>query len=113
MHVITNVYLYEGKLRFFGEGPKQLLHGIERTGSLRAAAMEMGMSYSKALKMVSNIEKVLGKPVTEKKIGGIGGGGSRLTKEAILLLEKYEQYQAACVENNQKLYEQFWGEKKI
>lgn len=32
--------------RFFGEGPCRLLHG-EETGSLRAAAQAMGLSYSK------------------------------------------------------------------
>ena len=32
-------------LRFFGEGPCRLLHLIEETGSLRAAAMSMGMAY--------------------------------------------------------------------
>ena len=36
-------------LRFFGEGPCRLLHLIEETGSLRAAAMSMGMAYTKAL----------------------------------------------------------------
>ena len=30
-------------LRFFGEGPCRLLHLIEETGSLRAAALSMGM----------------------------------------------------------------------
>ena len=37
--------------RFFGEGPCRLLHRIEETGSLRAAAQAMGLSYSKALRM--------------------------------------------------------------
>ena len=30
--------------RFFGEGPCRLLHRIEETGSLRAAAQAMGLS---------------------------------------------------------------------
>ena len=38
--------------KFFGEGPYQLLLGVERTGSLRCAAMEMGMAYTKAMKLV-------------------------------------------------------------
>ena len=38
--------------RFFGEGPCRLLHRIEETGSLRAAAQAMGLSYSKALRRI-------------------------------------------------------------
>ena len=36
--------------RFFGEGPYQLLDCIERCGSLRSAAQEMNMAYTKAYK---------------------------------------------------------------
>ena len=32
--------------RFFGEGPCRLLHRIEETGSLRAAAQAMGLSQN-------------------------------------------------------------------
>ena len=38
--------------RFFGEGPCRLLHAIEQTGSLRAAAQSMQMAYTKALGLV-------------------------------------------------------------
>jgi molybdate transport system regulatory protein len=62
--------------RFFGEGPCRLLHRIEETGSLRAAAQAMGLSYSKALRMVKRAEKELGFALTRKTIGGRGGGGS-------------------------------------
>lgn len=47
-------------LRFFGEGPCRLLHLIEETGSLRAAAMSMGMAYTKALAIMRRAEKNLG-----------------------------------------------------
>lgn len=40
--------------RFFGEGPCRLLHLIEETGSLRSAAAQMGLSYSKALRLVQH-----------------------------------------------------------
>lgn len=45
--------------RFFGEGPCRLLHLIEETGSLRSAAARMGLSYSKALRLVQHAEKEL------------------------------------------------------
>ena len=76
--------------RFFGEGPCRLLHLIEETGSLRSAAAQMGLSYSKAL--------------TCKTIGGRGGGGSTLTTEARQFLERYEAYRDACVQTSRELY---------
>ena len=66
----------EAGQRFFGEGPRQLLEGVERLGSLRAAAAEMGMAYTKALALVRRAEKELGFPLTRRSIGGKGGGGS-------------------------------------
>ena len=60
--------------RFFGEGPCRLLHAIEQTGSLRAAAQSMQMAYTKALGLVRHAEQVLGFALTERKIGGKGGG---------------------------------------
>ena len=54
-------------LRFFGEGPCRLLHLIEETGSLRAAAMSMGMAYTKALAIMRRAEKNLGFPLTARR----------------------------------------------
>ena len=54
--------------RFFGEGPCRLLHLIAETGSLRSAAAQMGLSYSKALRLVQHAEKELGFALTCKTI---------------------------------------------
>ena len=70
----------------------------------------MNLSYSKAIAMVNRAEETLGFPLTEKRIGGKGGGGSVLTSEAILFLEKYEAYREACYEANRKLYMEFFSE---
>ena len=60
--------------RFFGNGPMRLLQLIGETGSLRCAAQQMGLSYSKALVIVKRAEAELGFALTEKTIGGRGGG---------------------------------------
>ena len=49
----------------FGPGVAALLEGIRETHSLRAAAAEMGMAYSKAWTIMKNAEKELGFPLTE------------------------------------------------
>ena len=100
--------------RFFGEGPCRLLHLIEETGSLRSAAAQMELSYSKALRLVQHAEKELGFALTCKTIGGRGGGGSTLTDiftltaEARQFLERYEAYRDACVQTSRELYSAFF-----
>ena len=110
MRAVTNIFLYQEDEKFFGEGPCRLLHGIETYGSLRAAAIQMNLSYSKATTMISRAEKAIGFSLTEKTIGGKGGGGSRLTKEAKIFLKKYETYREACYESNRRLYGEIFSE---
>ena len=109
MKAVTSIYLYENEEKFFGEGPCRLLRGIERTGSLRAAAMEMNMSYSKATTIINRAEKALKFSLTEKTIGGKGGGGSQLTLEAKEFLKKYERYREACYEANSRIYHEIFS----
>ena len=85
--------------RAFGPGPRELLHRIEETGSLRSAAASMGMAYTKATRLVKTAEASFGFKLTERTIGGAGGGGSRLTTEARDLLGRYEAFEHACVDD--------------
>lgn len=74
----------------FGPGIAALLRNVERFGSLQKAADSMDMAYSKAWKTVKDMEKVWGFSLTYRDIGGKNGGGSTLTPEARLLLERYD-----------------------
>ena len=94
--------------KFFGEGPARLLRGVEEQGSLRAAAMTMGMAYTKAMKLVKQAEASLGYPLIARTTGGKDGGGSILTPEGKRWLLTYEAYRDACVKSNQALYRQFF-----
>lgn len=111
MKPVTKIYLYEGEDKFFGDGPERLLEEIRRTGSLRAAAMEMNLSYSKALHMIKKAEQALGFSLTEKKTGGAGGGGSILTEDAVRFLKKYERFRKLCIEQNEKIYDKVFKVK--
>ena len=66
---------FEGA-RVFGPGPRELLERVESEGSLRAAAISMGMAYTKASRMVKAAEASFGFSLTERTIGGVGGGGA-------------------------------------
>ena len=95
-------------IKFFGEGPCRLLHCVEKTGSLRSAAMEMEMAYSKASKILKQAEGALGFALTTRSAGGRDGGGSVLTPEGRQFLQQYEAYRDACVKANQALYRQYF-----
>lgn len=112
MEPFMRVYLLdENHKKYFGEGPCRLLHAIEKTGSLRGAAKQMDMAYTKALAILKQAETTLGYPLTTRNIGGKGGGGSSLTPEAKEFLEKYEAYRDACYEAGNRIYHQIFSEQ--
>lgn len=110
MKALTRIiFVDDNNEKFFGEGPYRLLRGIEKTGSLRAAAAEMGMAYTKALKLIKNAETELGFPFTTRVVGGKSGGGSNLTAEGRAWMERYENYRDACLKENERLFREYYG----
>jgi molybdate transport system regulatory protein len=73
----------------FGPGKARLLEQLDRTGSIRAAAARMDMSYRRAWLLLRDIEKIMGAPVVEAATGGAGGGGTRLNAMGRKLLTRY------------------------
>jgi molybdate transport system regulatory protein len=73
----------------FGIGIRELLMRVETTGSLRQAAGEMGLAYSKAWRIVRRAEAHLGIPLLTRQAGGEGGGGSVLSDEARWLVRAF------------------------
>ena len=113
MKTITKIiFLDDNEEKFFGEGPARLMRGVETTGSLRAAAISMGMAYTKALKLIQNAENALAMPLISRSAGGKDGGGSCLTEAGKEWLQRYEKYRDACKEANSKLYLEFFPEKR-
>ena len=81
-----------GEEKCFGPGVAQLLHRVEEKHSLRAAAISMGMAYSKAWTIIKASEKELGFDLLVSTTGGKNGGGATLSEKAMSLLAAYEQY---------------------
>ena len=70
MKAVTRItFCDDNDEKFFGEGPCRLLHAIEETGSLRSAAISMGLAYTKALRIIKNAEAALGFPLTTRCVG--------------------------------------------
>jgi molybdate transport system regulatory protein len=72
-----------------GPGKIALLQGIERTGSLRRTARELGMSYRRAWLLVDGLNRSFTAPVTSASVGGKGGGGVTLTALGVDLMRRY------------------------
>jgi molybdate transport system regulatory protein len=62
-----------------GPGKAELVERIGRTGSISAAAREMGMSYRRAWQLVESLNRAFREPVVATAIGGTRGGGARVT----------------------------------
>jgi molybdate transport system regulatory protein len=98
----------ENNRGFLGIGIVWLLEEIDKTGSIKKAAANMHMSYSKAHKILTRVEEKTGKLLLKKTRGGIERGGSELTDYAKKLIKEYKTFQ-----NNIKNYVQEQFQKKI
>jgi len=78
-----------------GPGKVSLLEGIERTGSLSAAARALGMSYRRAWLLLHNTNEAFHEPVVELSVGGKDGGGTRLTAFGQQLVADYRAFETS------------------
>jgi molybdate transport system regulatory protein len=74
-----------------GPGKAKLLESIGDTGSISAAAREMGMSYKRAWLLLDSINQAFTEPVVTAAPGGAGGGGAVLTTFGTEVLERYRR----------------------
>ena len=98
----------------FGDGPCELLRRVEKRMSLHQAANQMGMSYSKAWRLIQTLEERLGFALLERKVGGPSGGGSRVTSRGKALTSHYERFRKDVEKSIEKVYHKHFGfaEKK-
>ena len=90
--VRSKVWLEEKGSALMGTGRAELLRAVERTGSINAAAKELGMDYRRAWGLIDSMEKRLRFRLVVRRRGGSGRGTS-LTDEARRLLELYETFE--------------------
>lgn len=93
-----------GEEKCFGPGVAVLLRKVRELHSLRAAAMSIGMAYSKAWTILKNAQQSLGFKLLDSTTGGKHGGGARLTPEGETLLDAYDCYCARLRTSAQELF---------
>jgi molybdate transport system regulatory protein len=87
-----------------GPGKIGLLEQIERTGSLSAAARELKMSYRRAWLLLTNVNTSFTEPVAQLSVGGVEGGGARLTPFGRRLVAAYREFQGRVDELAHKAF---------
>lgn len=96
---------------FLGPGCRELLSCIVEQGSVRLGSRKMGLSYSKAWRILNTLETEAGFEVLSRKQGGKSGGETSLTPEGRRLLERFEAYEQACREAVGQLFLQHFGKE--
>ncbi len=76
-----------------GPGRIMLLDGIDRTGSISAAARDLGMSYRRAWLLVDRLNQACREPVVSTRYGGRHGGGAALTDFGRRLVAEFNAMQ--------------------
>ncbi|MDB5740480.1 MAG: LysR family transcriptional regulator [Alphaproteobacteria bacterium] len=77
-----------------GPGMAQLLELVAEKGSIRAAAAAMDMSYRKAWLLIQDLQKTFNGEVVTASVGGVSGGGTRLTPLGKKLVDLYRQVES-------------------
>jgi len=90
-----------------GEGRKEILETIEKTGSINQTAKIMKMSYKGVWSKIKVTEQYLNRNIVhaDRKMG------TRLTKEGKELLEKYRVLKEACLEEDNRCFNTIFGGK--
>jgi molybdate transport system regulatory protein len=89
IEVRSKVWLEERGSPLMGAGRAELLRAVERTGSINAAAKDLGMDYRRAWGLVDSMEKRLNFKLVIRRRGGTRRG-TVLTDEGRRLLDLYE-----------------------
>ena len=71
----------------------EALRGIDEHGSMYRAAEELGRSYARIQRRVTDLEETAG-PLVVSERGGAGGGGSTLTRNAREVLARFDRLRA-------------------
>jgi molybdate transport system regulatory protein len=88
--------IYLGPTLSLGPGKIDLLRAVSETGSISAAARDIGMSYKRAWFLIDTLNRGFGEPVVEALAGGNGGGGTRLTPLGEAVVRHYLRMEANC-----------------
>jgi len=94
---LPRVQVLFGAVFPLGPGKAALIEAVGRTGSISAAAREMGMSYRRAWTLIDAANRCFKSPLVQTATGGRGGGGAQVTETGIEVLRRYRDIETKAV----------------
>lgn len=91
LHYNMKIKVYKKDMDF-GPGVARIMQLVKETGTLSEAYRIMGISSSKAWKIIKKAERDLGIKLIVTVVGGSGGGKSTLTVEGEDFLKRYQAF---------------------
>ena len=92
--------IYVDDVPAIGPGKVSLLEAIVETGSIRAAAFSLDMSYNRAWLLVNEMNDCFKKPVVIGSSGGSKGGGAVVTEVGHQLIDEYRLLEKEALASN-------------
>lgn len=74
----------------FGHGISEILKAVQRTGSIKAAAQDLGKSYRFVWAKIKETEETLGRPLVHTQVGGGDVRRSDLSELACELVARFD-----------------------
>ncbi len=98
-HAAPQVRVLLGSAVAIGPGKADLIEAIGHTGSISAAAREMGMSYRRAWELVDTMNRCFRSAVVRTSTGGSGGGGAQVTAFGHDVVQRYRAMENKAVQS--------------
>jgi molybdate transport repressor ModE-like protein len=86
----TKLWLEVNSQYVFGLGISTILKAVQQTGSIKAAAREVGKSYRHVWDKIKHAEQALGAPLVRTQVGGKDARRSELSALAQDLVRDYD-----------------------
>ncbi len=96
--VRIKVWLERDGQYVFGFGISRILKAVEATGSIKAGAARLGLSYRYVWGRIKKAEIDLGMALVETRVGGAGTRRSTLTGAATRLMADYDALRQRSLE---------------
>jgi molybdate transport system regulatory protein len=90
LSVNGRIWIECGGKKYFDQESFELLKVIGETGSINKSSKKIPIAYKKAWDIINNLNANSSRSLVKTYIGGINGGGSIITKEAMELMIYYE-----------------------
>jgi molybdate transport system regulatory protein len=88
----------------------KLLKVIDSTGSISSAAESIDVPYRRAWERIKEMERRLGYQLLKTEVGGMGGGGSILTREAKELITRFDRFENGLEDEIQQRFKTMFEE---